>query len=143
MSALADRPVRVLVTLGPGHQADEVARRPDNVRVEREIPHSAVLRRAVLMVSHAGHGGVMKALWHGVPMVLVPWGRDQPGVAARAQALGAAEVVPRETAAEELPAAVDRALANEAMRRSAAAHATRLQATDPPVVAAGLLESLL
>ncbi len=28
-------------------------------------------------------------------MILVPWGRDQPGVAARAAALGVAEVVPR------------------------------------------------
>jgi len=27
----------------------------------------------------------MKALYYGVPMVLVPWGRDQPGVAARAE----------------------------------------------------------
>jgi UDP:flavonoid glycosyltransferase YjiC (YdhE family) len=29
-------------------------------------------------------------------MVLVPWGRDQPGVAARAEALGVAKVIPRE-----------------------------------------------
>jgi UDP:flavonoid glycosyltransferase YjiC (YdhE family) len=39
----------------------------------------------------------MKALYYGVPMVLVPWGRDQPGVAARADALGVAAVVPRAT----------------------------------------------
>ena len=35
----------------------------------------------------------MKALYHGAPMVLVPWGRDQLGVAARAEALGVAAVV--------------------------------------------------
>jgi len=38
----------------------------------------------------------MKALWYGVPMVLVPWGRDQPGVAARAEQLGVARVVARD-----------------------------------------------
>ena len=45
--------------------------------LEQTVSHSAVLERGVLMVSHAGHGSVMKALWHGRPMVLVPWGRDQ------------------------------------------------------------------
>jgi hypothetical protein len=32
------------------------------------------------------------------PMVLVPWGRDQPGVATRGAALSVAGVVPRENA---------------------------------------------
>ena len=81
-------------------------------------------------MSHAGHGSVMKALWYGRPMVLVPWGRDQPGVAFRAAALGVAEVVPREDAtAEAFSAAVDRALGDEAMRREAARHGERLRAT--------------
>jgi UDP:flavonoid glycosyltransferase YjiC (YdhE family) len=31
-----------------------------------------------------------------VPMVLVPWGRDQPGVATRAEALGVATVIRRD-----------------------------------------------
>ena len=37
------------------------------------MPHSAVLKRSGLLVSHAGHGIVAKALYFGVPMVLVPW----------------------------------------------------------------------
>ncbi len=79
--------------------------------VERTVSHSAVLERGALLVSHAGHGSVMKALWHGRPMVLVPWGRDQPGVAARAAALGVAGVVQRDEASEEtLSVAIDRAL---------------------------------
>ncbi len=53
------------------------------------------------MVGHAGHGSVMKALWGGVPMVLVPWTRDQPGVAARAECLGVAKVVRRQELSEE------------------------------------------
>jgi UDP:flavonoid glycosyltransferase YjiC (YdhE family) len=100
------------------------------------------MRRGALLVSHAGHGSVMKALWHGRPMVLVPWGRDQPGVAARAAALGLAEVVPRQEASgEALAAAVDRTLASEEMRATAARHAARLQATDPSGVAATLIAS--
>jgi UDP:flavonoid glycosyltransferase YjiC (YdhE family) len=108
------------------------------------VSHSAVLERAVLMVSHAGHGTVMKALWQGKPMVLIPWGRDQPGVAARAEALGVAEVVPcAQASAETIGAAVKRVLASEEMARNAALHSARLRATDPPATAAAHLESLL
>lgn len=144
LEALADMPVRVLLTIGPGHDPAELKRTSPNAHIEQSIPHSAVLERGSLLVSHAGHGSVMKALWHGKPMVLVPWGRDQPGVAARAQALGVAEVVSRETAsAETMAAAIARALSNTEQRDAAAIHAARLRAGDPPKLAASLLESLL
>jgi MGT family glycosyltransferase len=144
LQALADQPVRVLVTLGPEHEPSELARRPPNARIEKTISHSAVLQRAVLLIGHAGHGTVMKGLWHGTPMVLIPWGRDQPGVAARAQALGVAEVVPRTDAtAATIGAASKRVMANAAMRRTAAEHSARLRTSTPPANAAGLLESLV
>ncbi|TMF89671.1 MAG: hypothetical protein E6I07_04315 [Chloroflexi bacterium] len=143
LAALADRPVRVLLTVGPDHDPSEVSERPGNARIERTVPHSAVLERAELLISHAGHGSVMKALWHGRPMVLIPWGRDQPGVAARAQALGVADVVPRtEATRETLAAAVDRVSVNAEMRNTAATHSARLRATDPPARAAARIESL-
>ena len=143
LAALADRPVRVLLTVGPDHDPSEVSERPGNARIERTVPHSAVLERAELLIGHAGHGSVMKALWHGRPMVLIPWGRDQPGVAARAQALGVADVVPRtEATRETLAAAVDRVSVNADMRNTAATHSARLRATDPPARAAARIESL-
>ena len=142
--ALADQPVRVLVTLGPEHEPSELSAHPRNARVEKTVSHSAVLERAALLISHAGHGSVMKALWRGKPMVLIPWGRDQPGVAARAEALGVADVVPCEHATPEtIGAAVTRSLADEGMGRQAAKHSTRLRATNPPATAAAHLESLL
>ena len=144
LDALSDRPVRVLLTLGPDHTPAELSVVPPNARVEQVISHSAVLERAALLVSHAGHGSVMKALWYGCPMVLVPWGRDQPGVAARAAALGVAAVVPREGAsAEAIGDAVVRVLEDDWMREKATGHAARLGMTDPPGVAAGLIEALL
>ncbi len=142
--ALADRPVRVLLTLGPGHDRSELSSLPRNARVESVVSHAVVLERAVLLLSHAGHGSVMKALWHGRPMVLVPWGRDQPGVAARAEALGVAVVVPSESASSEaLSAAVDSALGQPRMRRRAEEEGARLRATNPMATAAELLETLL
>ncbi|MCA1648249.1 MAG: glycosyltransferase [Chloroflexi bacterium] len=141
---LADRPIRVVVTLGSDHKPEEITEIPANAHIEQTVPHSAVLQRCQLLVSHAGHGSVMKALWHGRPMVLMPWGRDQPGVAARAQALGVAEVVQRGGNAEAaLADAISRTLFNSDMQKAAAAHAERLRRTDPAALAASLLESLV
>lgn len=143
LAALAGKPVRVVLTVGPGHRPEEISMRSANAHLEQTVPHSAVLKRGALLVSHAGHGSVMKALWEGRPMVLMPWGRDQPGVAARARALGVAEVVPRtEDAQNALAEAVERTLANSDMRRNAEMHSARLRATDPPAIAASLLESI-
>jgi len=144
LEALGDRPVRVLLTVGPDHTPTELSIVPQNTRVEQVISHAAALESARLLVSHAGHGSVMKALWYGCPMVLVPWGRDQPGVAARAAALGVAEVVPRDEASPAaIGEAVTRVLDDDGMREKAEQHAARLQLTDPPDVAAGLIEGLL
>jgi UDP:flavonoid glycosyltransferase YjiC (YdhE family) len=144
LMAMADRPVRVVVTLGTDRSADQVTTVPANARLERTASHAAVLERGALMVSHAGHGSVMKALWHGRPMVLVPWGRDQPGVAARAAALGVARVLPPNDASPEaLAGAIDRVLTEQRLRDTAARHRERLRRTDPPATAASLLEALL
>jgi UDP:flavonoid glycosyltransferase YjiC (YdhE family) len=144
LDALASRRLRVVLTLGPDHDPAELRSVPANARVERTVSHAAVLEGAALLVSHAGHGSVMKALWYGRPMVLVPWGRDQPGVAARAATLGVAEVVHREDAsAEALSAAIGTVLDEKPMREEAEQQGARLRATDPPGRAAELLETLL
>jgi hypothetical protein len=143
LEAVADQPFRVVVTLGPEHDPSELVERPRNARIETTVSHAAVLERAVLLVGHAGHGTVMKALWHGTPMVLIPWGRDQPGVAARAQALGVAEVVARDAAdATSVAAATNRVLNSKEMRERTMFHSVRLRSTNPPDVAVRLLEQL-
>lgn len=144
IEALADRPLRVLVTVGPDHDPDELRSVPPNARVERTVSHAAVLEHAALMVSHAGHGSVMKALWYGRPMVLIPWGRDQPGVAARAAALGVARSVPREEACPRaISDAIDTVLDDDGMVRRVEEQATRLRATDPSQTAAACISTLL
>jgi UDP:flavonoid glycosyltransferase YjiC (YdhE family) len=144
LAALADRSLRVVLTVGSDHDPAEIHSVPPNARVMRVVSHAAVLDHAVLLVSHAGHGSVMKALWHGQPMVLVPWGRDQPGVAARAAALGVAYAVDREqVSAASLAAGIDAVLADPSLVHQAQSHGARLRTTDPPRAAASLLETLL
>ncbi len=136
MSALADRPVRVLVTLGGGHQPAEIESVPHNARVVPYASHAAVLEKSRLLISHAGHGSVMKALWHGVPMVLVPWGRDQPGVAARAEHLGAAQVIARDQlTAARLAGAIDNVMGDSRYQQTATEFSRHLKAQDPVAMA--------
>ena len=108
------------------------------------MSHAEVLKRACLLLGHAGHGVVLKALYYGVPMVLVPLGRDQPGVAARAKALGVAEVIPREALSDaRLAKAVAAVLASPQYQIGAQRHAQRLRNQNPVGLACQAIEALL
>lgn len=95
LQALADQPVRTLLTVPGGGYPEALDDIPENVTLTGFVPHTPVLDRSSIVISHAGHGLVSKALFHRVPMVLLPWDRDQPGLAERAERLGVARVVPR------------------------------------------------
>jgi zeaxanthin glucosyltransferase len=47
------------------------------------VPQIPILERAALMVTHGGLGTIKECLFHDVPMVVFPIGRDQPENAAR------------------------------------------------------------
>ena len=87
-AALGELPVRGLITTGLLVDPSEIPA-PANVTVVNFAPHGEVLEHASAVVTHAGHGTVMKALAHGVPMVCLPMGRDQNDVAQRVAVAGA------------------------------------------------------
>lgn len=142
LAGLSTLPLRVLVTAGP-HAGQALGPLPQNARIEQYVPHGPVLAKARLMVSHAGHGSVMRALWHSVPMVLVPWARDQGGVAARAAYLGVAEIVDKPSISpERLAEAVRLVLNDDAMAAKVASVSLRLRQSDPVITACKIIEQL-
>ena len=144
LQTLAAFPIRVVLTLAAGHRRDQLGPVPANARIEPFVPHSEVLKRARLLISHAGHGIVMKGLYYGVPMVLVPWDRDQPGVAARAAALATAEVIPRQDLTEaRLCAAVHKVLGAARYKEKAAWIASRMQAQDAVASACARIQDFM
>lgn len=88
IDALGGLPVRGLVTLGGVLDASEL-RVPHNVVVVRSAPHHMVMPQARVVISHGGHGTVIKALSYGKPVLSIPLGRDQAENAARVEAAGA------------------------------------------------------
>lgn len=138
--ALRELPVRVLITAADATDGVGALRRP-GLRVERFVPHAAVLPHVAAVVCHGGMGTVQKAVGHGVPLVVVPFGRDQPEVARRVERAGAGVRLPRRRLTpRRLRAAVAEALA---MRDRAQAAAVRLAAAGGPHRAADALEELL
>jgi MGT family glycosyltransferase len=81
-------PVEVVVTVGRGLDPAELGAQPRNVHVEQYVPQSLLLPHCAAVVSHAGSGSVTGALEHGLPLVCIPMGADQPLNAARCTALG-------------------------------------------------------
>jgi UDP:flavonoid glycosyltransferase YjiC (YdhE family) len=80
------------------------------------------------VITHGGHGTVMKAMIAGVPQVVVPLGRDQPDNAARVAYLDAGVRVRKNASASVLRAAVSTVLTEPRYRAGAAAAAALLRA---------------
>jgi MGT family glycosyltransferase len=91
--ALADSDMTVVATL-PSNDPGAL-RVPANGHAERFVPHSAILPRATVAITHGGMGVTQKALAAGVPVVAVPFGRDQPEVARRVQVAKAGVMLPK------------------------------------------------
>ncbi|MEZ4518709.1 MAG: glycosyltransferase [Chloroflexota bacterium] len=76
-------------------------------RVERFIPHNPLLNRAAVVICHGGMGITQRALAYGVPVVVVPFGRDQPEVARRVEyAEAGVRLLPKDLNAETLTSSV-------------------------------------
>ena len=76
-------------SIGPG----DFGPIPSNVIVVSIAPQIELLKRAALCITHAGLNPTLEALAEGVPMVAIPIGYDQPGVAARIAYHGVGEFV--------------------------------------------------
>jgi MGT family glycosyltransferase len=91
LDALAEEDVEVVATMPA---ADLTGGVPANARVERFLPHAPLLGRAVCAVTHGGAGATQKALAAGVPVCVVPFGRDQLEVARRVEVADAGTRLP-------------------------------------------------
>jgi UDP:flavonoid glycosyltransferase YjiC (YdhE family) len=129
VEALRDEPVRVLLTLADAYGETSIPR-AENVRTERFVPHGHVLPQAAAVVCHGGMGIVTKAAAAGVPIVAVPFGRDQPEVARRVVECGAGvSLKPKQLTPESLRKAVREA---RSMGESARRVAERLDPASAP-----------
>ena len=139
LEGLARDKVRVLVTTA---SVDPEGFSPTpNSRILRFAAHGPLIEKAACVVCPGGMGLVQKALSAGVPVLAVPFGRDQVEVAQRVESLGAGVSVP---AARLTPALLRQGL-HKAMgcRSGALGVQAAFKQAGGAKAAAGLLEEAL
>jgi MGT family glycosyltransferase len=138
--SLAASRYRVIVSMGPQHDQLELA---DNMVGEEFLPQTSVLPQVDLVITHGGNNTVTECLRFGKPMVVLPLFWDQYDNAQRIHETGLGvrlDTYGHEP--EELHGAIERLLADGALRRRLKAVSERLQAKPGTVKAADLIEQL-
>ncbi len=142
LSGLADEPVRVLASLNRRQLPGPVPV-PANARLVDWVSYAQTMPESALVVCHAGHGTLIRALTLGRPVVAVPHVGDMPENAARLKWTGAGVRVPWPLLSPlMLRRAVRRALADERLALRAGQLAAWSQLHDGPGRAAELVERL-
>jgi UDP:flavonoid glycosyltransferase YjiC (YdhE family) len=142
LTALADLPVRVMATTSP--QIDPASLdAPANAHVVQYANHDVLLQRAALIVTHGGHGTMMRALRHGVPMVVIPgMPHDQVPNGALVEAHGAGLRLVGGVDAGVIRTAVRQILDDHAFRDAAVRLSDIVRPLDGARVAARTLEDI-
>lgn len=118
LAAVADLPVRALLTTGRGLDVAALGAIPGNVHIEEWVPQRDVMPRAAALVCHGGSGTLLGGLAAGLPMVIVPLGADQPHNGRLVVAAGAGLALIKPDAGA-LRAAIQRVLATPELRHQA------------------------
>jgi MGT family glycosyltransferase len=140
VEALAETPHRYVVSKGPQHAEYELA---GNMAGEEFLPQVSVLPQVDLVITHGGNNTTTESLHFGKPMVVLPIFWDQHDNAQRIDETGFGVRLPTYSFGDgDLPAAIDRLLADRELGARLAAVSKRLQASPGNERAAELIERL-
>lgn len=142
LEAVAGRNCRALVTAG-SVEIDASAV-PDNAIVVQQLPHDEILPHSALTITHAGHGTVIAALRHGVPLLCLPnKAADQPLLAAQVHRLGCGLSLDGDEATPtEIGESIDRLIEEPTFAASARSLAGAISASPGVSAAVRWLEKL-
>jgi MGT family glycosyltransferase len=140
VAALAETPHHYVVSKGPQHTEYELA---DNMAGDEFLPQVSVLPQVDLVITHGGNNTTTECLHFGKPMVVLPIFWDQHDNAQRIDETGfGIRLTTYSLGESDLPAAIDRLLADRELRASLADVSKRLQASPGAERAAELIEQL-
>jgi MGT family glycosyltransferase len=138
IATLADLTARIVVSKGPQHDQLELA---PNMTGAEFLPQVSLLPHVDLVITHGGNNTVTECLRFGKPTVILPLFWDQYDNAQRLHETGfGIRLDTYAHAPEELTGAIDRLLADGALRDRLARVSSRLAAAPGTVTAADLIE---
>ncbi|HLH34000.1 MAG TPA: glycosyltransferase [Alloacidobacterium sp.] len=135
---------QLVISLGGGIRPDEMGSLPGSPIVIGYAPQLEILNRASLVITHAGLNTTLEALAEGVPLVAIPLGNDQPGVAARIAYRNAGIVLPlKKLATSRLRRAVQSVLENDSYRLAAKKLQSEIRRQEGLKTATNLIEKAI
>lgn len=111
LRALEPLDANVIVTTGPAVRPQDLPKTA-NARITDHAPHDEIVPWCDLVVSHGGHGTILRPILHGVPVLCLTMGRDHPDNAVRLLAHGAGTRLSRRSSRARIRAEARRMLAD-------------------------------
>jgi UDP:flavonoid glycosyltransferase YjiC (YdhE family) len=139
--AVAALGVDAVLTLGPALDAAAL-RVADNIELLPVADHDELLPGCAALVTHGGLGTTLRALAHGVPLLLLPLGRDQVLNAERATWLGVGTQLSPGATAPEIRTALTSLLADPGVAAAAANASQRISSAAPNTAAVRAFEQV-
>ena len=141
--ACVDTPAQLVISMGGGGTPSELGELAGNPIVVAYAPQLDLIRRASLVIPHAGMNTAAESIAQGVPMVAIPVTNDQPAVAARIAWTGCGVAIPFSKASADLVArAVKQVLADNQYAARARELAEANQLAGGAAKAADVIEQL-
>ncbi len=116
VEAFTDVPFCVVISTG-GKEVS-LADLPQNILLRRYVPQLDLLQRIDVFVTHGGWNSINEALYHDVPLVVCPQGKDQFSNAAIVEGLGAGKML-LEITRDNLHTVVDEVLSDKSYSQHA------------------------
>jgi UDP:flavonoid glycosyltransferase YjiC (YdhE family) len=142
LDGLAEAPVDVVLTTGPA--VDPAGLNvPTNAEVHAFVPHDKVMPECSAVIGHGGHSTTVRALAHGLPLVIMPMHPmlDQAMVGKVIEEAGAGVSIKKSSSPEQIKAALDVVL-DDRHRAGAEGIGARWRGADGAVVAADRILAL-
>lgn len=144
LAGLKDVDATCVVTVGNLIDPAEFGPQPEHIHLTRYLPQDDVLPYCDVALTHGGSGSLLGAIAHGLPMVLVPMGADQPHNGDRVTELGLGTVLDVvEATPEDIRDAVTTVLRDPSHRETAMRLRDEVTAYPPPEKLVPLLQGLL
>jgi len=135
---------QLVLAIGAGLEAEEFQPAHSNVLVVNVAPQLEMLKRAAIMISHAGLNSIKESIYFGVPMILFPVMRDQPANAARAvyHGLGVKGRL-QKISVDLVQALIDQITTNPSFKARAAKMAERFRELEDSAKGVQIIEAIL
>jgi zeaxanthin glucosyltransferase len=136
--------LQLVISLGGRRDTEMFQGLPGKPLVVKDVPQLELLKRADIVITHAGPNTAFETLLGGKPMIALPKTFDQPAIAARLEWLGVAEVLRvKGLTAPQIRAALIKVLNDPSYRSAAQALQAKIKSAHGLTRAADVIEEAL